>query len=382
MKTILSLLLLSMCGCAVSQPSNDFTVSFAGNKTQLPITYRGGANPVVRVMVNGKGPFKFMFDTGSPDLLKLDERVFKMLQLPVIDSVLAGDGSGRNARSFPITNVSMVEVGEFKIHNTHAMVRNYNTRPGLDSIDGVIGPVFFSGYLVELNFENNALIISKGKLTAGENGVVAIRQRNGVPGMNVKIGGKEIDAHFDTGNMGSFTLPSSNINTADMLGEPRVIGRAQTVSNTFEIKEVQVKSTLYLGSIAFEKPVVVMNDVLPHANLGVRLLKEMNITLDMKNNLARLVKFEKKAATAGGNTLSEYAGNYEGGRTISVGEDGNLYVQRPGGMLLKMTRKSADTYTLEMAPGAEMVFERNAAGKVIALKVTRGDGNWETARKQ
>lgn len=300
MKTIISFIaFVAMCGCAFAQPENNFSVTFPASATALPMQYRSGGSPVIMVKINGSGPFRFIFDTGSPDLLKLDERVFRMLGLPVVDSVVAGDGSGRNAKVFPITQVSNVSVGDFVITNTLAMVRNYNTRQGIDSVDGVIGPVFFAGYLVELNFENNRFIISKGSLATGGQDVQRMRRRKGVPGMTIGLGGKELDAHFDTGNMGGLTLHSSNVQEGDMMGEPRVIGRAQTVSNTFEIREVQLKPALHIGNIIFEQPVVVLNDMLPQASMGIRLLKQMNITLDMQHDLVKLVKIPKKPASGG-----------------------------------------------------------------------------------
>lgn len=379
MRILFSFLSLVTVSCVNSQISNEFEVEFIGDKTEIPIQYRSGANPVIEVKVNGAGPFKFMFDTGSPELLKLDERVFNMLHTPVIDSVLAGDGSGRNNRSYPVTMVNTAELGNFKILNSRAMVRNYNSRPGIDSIDGVVGPVFFSGYLVELNFERNLLIITKGALSEGDSQVYPMRLKNGVPGMNVKLGSKEIDAHFDTGNMGSFTLPESKVEQSDMVGQPRVVGQARTVSNTFEIKEIQVNPTLLVGNIAFEKPVLILNDMMPQANMGVRMLRQMNLTFDLKNKLVKLVKFEPKES--GSNALSEYAGSYAGDRLITVDANAQLYIQRPGGMRLKMVLIKPDTYTVEKAPGAEMKFERDSSGKIVAVNVTRGDGKWERAAR-
>lgn len=374
--TLLTVLIFN--SCSAQQRPNRFSVSCTKDKITLPLTYRSGANPLIEVSINGKGPFKFMFDTGSPGLLKIDVETFNSLGLVTVDSVLAGDGSGANSRYFPTTVVDELELADFNIKNADAMVRNYNTRKGIDSIDGVIGLDFFKGYTLELNFENNQLVVSKSPLKVSDKNVIHFKlAESGVPSIETTLGDVKIEPIFDTGNMGGLTLPSSLVTKEMMLSEPRTIGQARTVSNTFEIKEVQLNNAFALGNVIFEKPVVVMNDVLPTINCGIRLLKQMNIVFDLKNNLMALSKFEMKPQNT---STNEYTGIY-GDRNITVGPDGNLYVQRPGGMLLKMILREKDNYGLEIVPGAEIVFIRDKSNKVNSLKVKRPDGQWEVAER-
>lgn len=376
LSTLITILIFN--SCSAQRRPNSFSVSCTKDKITLPLTYRSGANPLIEVAINGKGPYKFMFDTGSPGLLKIDAETFNSLGLEAVDSVLAGDGSGANSRYFSTTVVDELEVAGFFIKNADAMVRNYNTRKGIDSIDGVIGLDFFKGYTLELNFENNLLIISKFPLNVSDKNVIHFNiSKSGVPSIVSTLGDEKIEPIFDTGNMGGLTIPSSLVSKEMMLSEPRTIGQARTVSNTFEIKEVQLNKAFKMGNVTFEKPVVVMNDVLPVINCGIRLLKQMNIVFDLKNNLMSLTKFEMKPQST---STSEYAGMY-GDRNISVGPDGNLYVQRPGGMLLKMILKEKDNYGLEIVPGAEIVFIRDKSNKVNSLKVKRPDGQWEVAER-
>ena len=249
--------------CSQIDAGSDFLIRFPKDETILPVSYRSGANPVIPVKINGRGPFKFMFDTGSAGLVKLDEKVFRELGLPVTDSILAGDGSGINSRSFPVTTLKSVELGDYEISEVQAMVRNYNTRPGIDVIDGVIGVSFFKGVIVDLNFEKNELTISKGKLESSDKNIYPLLSYRGVPGMKLDMGSKKLDIVFDTGNMGQLTMHSSEVSKEMMAGEPVVVGRAQTINNSFEIKQVTLKEPVKLGDLVFEHPVVVMNDLLP-----------------------------------------------------------------------------------------------------------------------
>lgn len=385
MKVVVFIFFLSTLTVTLTAQAPDRSrVTFNKQRTVLPMQYRNNANPVVTVMVNGRGPYKFMFDTGSPDLLKLDQKLVNELKLMAVDSVMAGDGSGTGGRSFPVTVINTLEMGDITIHNANAMVRNYNTRAGMDSIDGVIGMAFFNNVTVELNFENDQLIISKGKLDKADKSVFPSAYINGIPGVKIMLGNKACDAIFDTGNMGGLTMHGSQVDTAMMDGEPRVIGRAQTVVNTFEMKEVRLNNSVSIGDIVFEKPTIVMNDLLTRTNIGVRLARQMNITFDKTNQLVKLVKFAPKTVEANAvspavsSSQNDYTGQY-GDRSITVGADGFLYIQRPGGMLLKMIEKTKDEFGLEKVPGAILVFERDGSGKVIRIKVSRDGANWEMA---
>lgn len=371
-----AMIFISSCYGQVS--SNNFEVEFNKDEVRLPLSYRSGANPLVEVYIGERGPFKFMFDTGSPGLLKLDKKTFETLGLSETDSIMAGDGSGINVRYYPITEVKNVKLGGFMIKNTQAMIRNYNVRQGLENIDGVIGLDFFKGYTLEMNFQSNQLIISKIPLDTKDQNVIPFKlAANQVPSVEGAIGDKKIELIFDTGSMGTLSLPPSMINKEMMMTEPKVIGQAKTLSNTFEVKEVQINQNLYLGKVIFENPMVIMNEVLPFIHCGIRMLKQMNIVFDMENNLIGLTKYEPKPKTFNDN---EYTGIY-GDRNISVGPDGNLYVQRPGGILLKMILKEKDNYGLEIVPGAEIVFIRDKNNKVNSLKVKRPDGEWEIAER-
>jgi hypothetical protein len=329
-----------------------------------------------------------MFDTGSPGIAKLDSRLFNELKLVVTDSIMAGDGSGTGTRVLPITTIDRIDIGSYIILHTDAMVRNYNTKPGLDSIDGVIGMDFFENMTLELNFEKNKFIIRKGQLSAGETGVVASPYIHGVPGIKLSVGNKTFNSIFDTGNMGGLTFLGSEIPREIMAGEPKVTGHAQTVSNTFEIKEVALNTVVSIGSIVFENPVVALNDMLRQSNIGIRFAKQMNITFDRTNELVKLVKYTPRTAVLNAgvrsevrSALSEYTGQY-GDRSVTAGTDGSLYIQRPNGMLLKMVQANKDEFSLEQVKEAAFVFIRNTAGIVSGIRISRdGGANWESVTK-
>lgn len=104
-------------------------------------------------------------------------------------------------------------------------------------------------------------------------------------------------------------------------------------------------------------------------------MENNKITIDCKNKRIEFIKAEVKSNP----TLDQYAGRY-GDRTISVKGDA-IFIQRPGGTILKMIEKSKDNFTLEAGPNAILQFERNQKNEIIAINVSHGNGDWERAEK-
>lgn len=385
MKVFFVTLAILIARTGSSQDLHNSAIVFNQNKAIVPISYRGGANPVIEVLVNGRGPYKFMFDTGASGDARLDLTLFKELNLAATDSIMAGDGSGKNNRWLPVTKLNSIEIGGYTIQNPRALVRSYNTRPDLEKIDGVIGLSFFEGVVVELNFATDEFTISKTKLDANAKGSIPFSFDRGVPVIRTKLNNKVIDIAFDLGNMGGLTFHENDIPKEIMIGEPKVVGQARTLSNTFDIKEVQLSVPVQIGTIMIEKPVVTMNAIIPHANAGVKFARQFNVSFDLSNKVMHLEKNVAKSIASspnGSSRFSEYAGNYEGGRTIFLGNDGSLYIQRLQGSNLKMVEKKKDEFGLDKIDGAMLVFERDNTGVVTAIKTSRDSGaNWEIAKR-
>ena len=89
----------------------------------------------------------------------------------------------------------------------------------------------------------------------------------------------------------------------------------------------------------------------------------------------------ERSAPAGAADLSQYAGQY-GDRTLTF-EDGHLFIRRPGGPRLKLSRTSnADEFSLIDAPQARFIFDRDATGKIVSVRVLGPQGVWETSERK
>lgn len=361
------------------------TAISAQDKTtvELPMKFRG-LMPAVEVSVNGEGPFLFAIDTGAQGEARIDAALVKRLNLKTKGQVQAGDSSGRNMRMLDTVEVDSITVGTLKFDKITAITRDYNTSPNLPKIDGILGFELFKDYLFTLDYPAQKVRIESGALPAanGKN-ILNFDDSRGIPVVELLIGSQKVKAHIDSGNLvGGFILPNEVVEKSNLAGEPAVVGRARTVSNEIEIKQVRLKDMIKLGGYEFAEPTVNF-PALSNANIGSRVLSEFAVTFDRKNDRLKLervkpaedVKTVMKLANPG-----DYAGKY-GERTISE-ENGSLYIQRPGAPRFKLVPVSKDEFTLEGIPNARIKFARDKGGKVFEIQVLTPANVWEKAPKE
>ena len=367
------LILLFLCQFSVS----------AQNKIllELPMKFRG-TMPAVEVMVNGEGPFLFAIDTGAQGMARADSSLVKRLGLKTNGQIQAGDGSGRNVRTLETVEIDSIAVSDLKFEKVTALTRDYNTSPNLPKIDGILGFNLFADYLLTLDYPAQKVRIERGELpTVNGQDILDFDDSRHIPIVELQVGSQKIKAHIDSGNVGGFMLATSIVEKSALASEPQIVGRAGTVSNEIEIKQVRLKDSIKLGNFEFTEPPVNF-PALSDANIGSRVLSEFAITFDRKNKrlkLARTIKTAGETAFAKTENTSEYIGSY-GDRTISE-ENGNLFIQRPNGMKLKLVQISKDEFTLERIPTAKLKFSRDANGKISEIQVLNQAGVWEKAAK-
>jgi hypothetical protein len=114
----------------------------------------------VMVKVNGKGPYKLIFDTGAP-LMLLNNKVAKEAGLlkDAKKPLFAPFGSMGEAK------IEMLEVGDQKADNVAAMVMDHPTVQAISNafmkdagpIDGIVGFPFFARFKMTLDYQAKTL---------------------------------------------------------------------------------------------------------------------------------------------------------------------------------------------------------------------------------
>jgi hypothetical protein len=170
-----------------------------------------------------------------------------------------------------------------------AAVRDYN-EARLVPVDGILGFGLFAECLLTLDYPGNVLRIERGELPAA--GSIPFRDERGIPQVDLDVAGRTVPADVDAGAMGGFSLPDTLMAELTLASAPRVVGKARTVSNTFEIRGATLRGTITLGGLRFVDPEVVFQPLFPMANVGTRVLQRYRVTFDQKN---RRMKLEQPA---------------------------------------------------------------------------------------
>ena len=242
--------------------------------------------PVIKVMINNKGPYRFIFDTGSSGS-DIDSELARELGLEVIrKDTLYTPGSDDMLMS------EKIRVSKVSFLGTDIAVRAVmNTIPirQMLPVDGIISPEFFSDYLITLDYPNSKLLLAKGELTKADKDVISFNQNDMVINFDIFVNDRKVEAHMDSGNPSGFNIPYSQKDKLSFKKEPILAGMIRTPVTSFKRWSATLNGTIKVGNITYKDPVVNLVEGFKFVNLGYQVFKDLKITIDKKNNL---IKFE------------------------------------------------------------------------------------------
>ncbi|HVR45221.1 MAG TPA: aspartyl protease family protein [Candidatus Binatia bacterium] len=186
---------------------HDFSISGGAASTTVPI--RLSENHVyIDVMLNGKGPYHFIFDTGGGNILDTD--VAKEIDALGGGSLqVSGVGNATEASSF--ATVKTLQVGGAIVANQVFAVLPMRKGVGMSTgipTDGVIGYEVLSRFITTFDYGNNTVTFNTpGTYTAPTGAsIVPITQNQSVPQFACAIDGVPTTCTLDTGARDSVTF--------------------------------------------------------------------------------------------------------------------------------------------------------------------------------
>ncbi len=103
------------------------------------------------------------------------------------------------------------------------------------------------------------------------------------------MGGKEISCHLDSGSPSGLMVPTAFAQSLPHKTEPKLVGKARTVNNVLEMWSVQLDGTFVIAGNEFVDPVIGYNDKLPNALIGYEVLKDLELSIDQRSRIVRLL---------------------------------------------------------------------------------------------
>jgi predicted aspartyl protease len=251
--------------------------------------------PEIEVMIDGKGPFKFLVDSGAGSTV-INSDLAEELGLKVVGATAIGDPINPEAIQAKIVAVPSLEIGGAKFEDFQAASWNHQDilkGKGDDLPRGVIGFPTFADVLLTFDYVDGKLRIANGELPKADGKtVLAYEAPMGIPELTLKIGGVDVATHLDTGSGGFLSVPKKYQDQLKFAGPLEEVGRARTVNTEMILKGAELAGNAAIGQFVYEKPFVLVSDELPMGNLGSRALAPFAITFDQH---AKSVQFQQKA---------------------------------------------------------------------------------------
>lgn len=346
--------------------------------------------PVVELMINGEGPYKFIFDTGSMTHV-IDKKLVSKFGFKVVGEdplMTPGSDSKLLSKRYQVPKVGFSRTNLLKDLEMNAI----NLRSMLP-YDGILSPIFFEEYLLTIDYPNSKLEITSGTLNENDNNVMALIQKPRMLNLNIEVGGNTIEAHMDSGNPGFITLPYKMKDKLKFKKQLEKGNGIRTPVATFKTWNAEIDGDIKMGGIIYKNPKVILAEGPKMANLGFGILKDLRTTIDRKNHLIKLEKQESTNTTSKEQIAVQsttYAGDYEGDRKVWKIDNGNWFYKNAAAPIdLKLIQIEKDIYEMEIPDGVrtpgevpKIQFIRNDRKMITGLNFVYKDGRVDGPHKK
>jgi PDZ domain/Aspartyl protease len=237
----------------------------------------------VNVMLDGRGPFRMLFDAGGANVLTTQAA-----------AAIAGPGRAvPKTLLIASTTINGVEVGgqRYAVADIDPLLRRVE---GLDGIAGVLGLEWFVRMPIRIDYARSRITFyDPAQFKAGSGTKVPVAKRGRLPQVNGAIDGIEGVFEIDTGSRGSLTLTPAFVAKNDLakkLAPKNVAITGSGVAGPVRASLARAKS-LKLGAVEIANPIVALPQVEGESartdvagNVGFALMRQFAVTYDLAND--------------------------------------------------------------------------------------------------
>lgn len=234
--------------------------------------------PRVRLAINGADHGEAIFDTGASGSA-IHRPLAEQLALPNEGAAGVRSGAGGDTVEGFMTTISNAQFNGVDVPAFRAIAIPM-LRP--DTV-AVLSANIFIGQLLRLHFGASEMQILE-KTTANTPTGAAVPYDSGprpLPSIPLTLpGAPEMLAHLDTGAPHSIALPREMADTLPLSTALVEAGRARLVNGERTIYRATLNGEARVGPLTIANPELTFMDGLPHGNIGMTLLRQLDITLD------------------------------------------------------------------------------------------------------
>lgn len=369
-------------------PAPDFAIA-AGSSATVPFELLNN-HTYVQVKVNGKGPYRFLCDTGGENVITPE--LARALELKA-EGAFQGQGVGEKSADVALTKIDSIALGGVSLTGQVFAVFPLSDLSKVEGIqvDGLVGYELFKRFTVKVDYANNRLTFSLPYAPAdrGAGAIVPFRFNGHIPQVDGEIDGIVGTFDIDTGSRSSLDLMAPFIEAHNLSAKYRPKFEATTGFGFGGATRSAVArvSLLKLGSVEIHNPVTgltlqkkgALTSQYVAGNVGAGVLKRFNITFDYARQ--QLI-FERNANDALPDTYDR------AGWWLNMGDGGFEVIDIvPGGpaaeaglkvgdRVLAVDGKAASEISL---PKLRARLRSDAPGSKVALRISSGGATREVS---
>lgn len=241
--------------------------------------------PLVKVRINGQGPFTFVVDTGTNGEAIIAPRLVARLGLVPQGRKNITDLGGHAVRSLDEVVLNNLSVAGAEFHAVRAAVSDL---PDGDSVlDGLLGFSLFRSTLLTLDYPHRRLAIGDGSLAGSmDPHVLPMRTPNGMPLVAISIRGAPVETEIDSGAL-QLSIPASLAARMRFTGGIETVAYGRTQVSSFELRGGTLEGSVQFAGFQFDEPWLEVNPIFSIANLGSAALRDFAVTFDQQSKLLR-----------------------------------------------------------------------------------------------
>lgn len=265
----------------VRRPMNVPPVRVEGSCAAVPMRLSPHI-PMVDVTINGRGPYRFLIETGAQGHGRITPSVAEALGLPRIGEVRTPAPGGATATR-PVWGVESLQIGGITLRDVQLVAAP--VLPGLPENDGMLGINLFRELTLAIDYGNGAASIRRDLLSGG----VPADFSNGLTSIQVEIAGRTFPAAIDTGNAAApLFLPEADARALPLAGPAVERGRARTSFSDMVIMEAPLSAPVTVGGATLPVRAVSWPPARGVGNLGSRGLTGMLVEIDRRSGRASI----------------------------------------------------------------------------------------------
>jgi hypothetical protein len=223
----------------------------------------------------------------------VDRALAQELGLRKVGETRIGDPANPQAIAADIVTIDSLRVGGVAFEGLRAASwdRSAQQHRMPNPPRGVIGFAVWRELLLTLDYPGTQVRVARGKLPEADGrAVLAYTDDDGIPSIPVQVAGVPLVAHLDTGSPGFVSIPAADTARVHFDGPLHVMGRGRTVNSEMLFRGGLLAGAVAIGAYTFDHPVVMVNDVLPNANVGGRALRDFVLTFDQPARRMRVLR--------------------------------------------------------------------------------------------